>query len=1325
MGSLAVAGPWNVHVPAPSGVQIADRGLTSSNHPPTIPSAAAPLVPASGVPVLSIPVGTSPSGIALNVSGTNLTVEDLYVTNTATNNVSVISSSTNQVVKTFSLGSWCGLRPAPTAIAFDPSDGYLYIADNNTTAGKFCIGVFSASTGAKIGTVSVAGDVSALAYNPTNKETYGCDASGVVDILRGITLVGTVTVGSVPDGLAFDAYNRYMYVANAGSNNVTLIDNSTVVGNLSGFSAPSGVGFDSATGDMYVSDSGSNNTTIISGKTLVGNVSVGNSPEGAAYDGIDAGAFVADEGSQEVTEIHGQSVTGVYRVGLRPWGVIYDALNEYVYVTNQGSNNVSAIYMPNPTVSAFSATPSIIDVGVSTQFSVSATGGTLPYHYTYGNLPSGCTPPNAPSFTCTPGTAGNYSVSVVVSDANGVTGSHTTTLVVYPLPSVSNFTLSPPAVTAGNATVITVNVSGGAPPLNYSYTGLPASCPSQNLSSWTCIPQLSGNYSILVTVKDAFGKTSQGSKLLRVNPAPSIISFTSSPSQFTLGNSTTLTVQVLGGTPPYSYVYAGLPPGCNSPNVGSFTCTPTNSGYYPLKVFVTDADHVTVNQSAGINVNPIPIIQNFVATPPTFTLGNATQLQVTAKGGTAPLSYSFSGLPRGCVSSNNSTLPCTPSQSGSYQVLVSATDMDGHIAQGSLTLTVNPVPSVAYFNITPAVSALGSIVYLNTSVAYGTAPFSYSYAGLPSGCNARNTPDITCTSNLPGTFNVSVTVVDADGAVASSPGQFTVLSPQGLTIIAFTANPTVIALGATTDLSVSVLGGSLPYTFSYTGVPPGCSSGNSSTLTCTPSSPGNYTLMATVVDSKGVSVNRTTSLEVTGTVSPLSVELTASSSNVPVGSHVTFAALVTGGEGPFVYRWSLNGTNGSVGDSLLRVSPQAPGTYAYRVWVTDAAGSVAGSNVVKLTVTGSTLNKGGNPNLWTESVDGIPLLLLLAVIAVALVLLFLFLLRRTSSRQTHEDLPMPVLETLPVAPPKGYYDDFKNPPTASETSEKSPFGTYEPPIVSLATGASEGKTGIYRPFRLTISPEGIQVNEVPQPAPGKQPEKAETPKPSPESKPSPSLTPSEPVAKIPTREDAYGVFVALARRPRPLSGILKEVPLPRPELAALLGTLVESGLVARTKTEKRGTLYALTPVGRKLGHEFIQAAQKKPASGKKSAPAAATSSKGAAKPEKAKESSPPAITTAPETKVVLERTIGEARTKEDPFEGRVRAEDINPNVQRIDPRLLQPMEMRVVADRVNETPAPAPPSTPEKKAEKKERKPRKKASRYGVEQAKKPPESQG
>jgi hypothetical protein len=113
-----------------------------------------------------------------------------------------------------------------------------------------------------------------------------------------------------------------------------------------------------------------------------------------------------------------------------------------------------------------------------------------------------------------------------------------------------------------------------------------------------------------------------------------------------------------------------------------------------------------------------------------------------------------------------------------------------------------------------------------------------------------------------------------------------------------------------------------------------------------------------------------------------------------------------------------------------------------------------------------------------------------------------------------------------------------------------------------------------------------------------------------------------------------------------------------------------------------------------------------------------------------KASNPTIGSTAGKDGVILERKLGPTRSEESPFGDDLKPEEVNPNVQHLDPQLLQPMEMRIAQDRGADTRNTAPEPDAEKrsqllmeKAQVARRRRTKPQSKYGYIQEKKPEDS--
>ncbi|HZY93063.1 MAG TPA: hypothetical protein VFG07_09885, partial [Thermoplasmata archaeon] len=160
---------------------------------------------------------------------------------------------------------------------------------------------------------------------------------------------------------------------------------------------------------------------------------------------------------------------------------------------------------PLPSVASFSASTSAIDVGTMVTLTALAAGGTLPSTWSYSGLPSGCTSANTSQLTCVPTSAGAFTVTTRLVDADGHGASAQLRLSIQPALSIALFYADPSQVSPGEITNLTLRTSGGTLPLTVAYSGLPSSCPAANTSLLVCIPTTPGSYTVGVTVTDRAG----------------------------------------------------------------------------------------------------------------------------------------------------------------------------------------------------------------------------------------------------------------------------------------------------------------------------------------------------------------------------------------------------------------------------------------------------------------------------------------------------------------------------------------------------------------------------------------------------------------------------------------------------------------------------------------------------------------------------------------------------------------------------------------------------------------------------------------------------
>jgi len=176
-----------------------------------------------------------------------------------------------------------------------------------------------------------------------------------------------------------------------------------------------------------------------------------------------------------------------------------------------------------------------------------------------------------------------------------------------PTLTLVSFTATPTGATVGQSTTFTVTTSGGGGTFEYAYAGLPTGCSSADVAALACDPTAAGTFTVTVWVNTTDDQTVHSSLQFVVTAgttvgAPSITSFTLSSSSITVGESVSFTVEVTGGSPPYTYAYQNLPAGCASANVSNLECTPTATGSFTVTITVTDTLLMTTSDSVTLVV---------------------------------------------------------------------------------------------------------------------------------------------------------------------------------------------------------------------------------------------------------------------------------------------------------------------------------------------------------------------------------------------------------------------------------------------------------------------------------------------------------------------------------------------------------------------------------------------------------------------------------------------------------------------------------------------------------------------------------------------------
>lgn len=753
---------------------------------------------------------------------------------------------------------------------------------------------------------------------------------------------------------------------------------------------------------------------------------------------------------------------------------------------------------------------------------------------------------------------------------------------------------------------------------------------------------------------------------------------------------------------------------------------------------------ITVNGLTSVAISPTRASVGTEATTPSITA--TPTCSSTCPSGTT-YSWTLTNNTMGTLNATSGDVVAfiAGNTSGTVGLFVNAT-LNGRTVQGGpVTITIVPGPLVANVTLSAYYVQNGTPVTATAHLRNATAP---TYTWTLNGSEPLSCTTSTCTFTLnhAATYEVNLTVTDGNRTAWSQcPLKVHYSSAPPLPLVGnvtLSANGTHPWTQVWVNATASGGQGSYGYVWTLNGTK---SMGTAASLSFTPHGAANYRFTVNITDSVGQWIDKRTELTVlpNGTYLPLSVSLGANATQVLAGATVELTGSASGGMVPYTYVWSLNGTNDSLlgASSVLSIQLSNPGNYTYQLWVTDSARHISAS----LPITIEVLSQTQTSSQSAPSSSATPwwLILGIVILVVALLLLLLYWARRRGQREPKEDAPPSVrwvAQPIPPKPPADYMEGISVAPADWDESAEpaNAYGTYivHPQEHSDFSGIGRGGVGAasgyarveshsspeldaYRPFSMKITPDGIEVEEIPSPTPGPRVVNAEF---SPVSEWKP--TTQRPKLPGPSSADVYAVMQSLTRKPRSLDGIKQEVRLDDNTLFTVLGGLSEAKLITRgTKTGTQATVFVLTPLGRKVAHRFIQPQEVE------SRREVGASERAALPAGKA-----PSRNRAPrldkDTTLQDVHTIGKERgslAEETPFKS-LRPEDINPQLKGQKPlpkAVLQPMEMRVQSDRGTDTLDSTEITDSEKRTQilmERAKKERKEMDKFGVEQTARPRE---
>ena len=265
----------------------------------------------------------------------------------------------------------CPQKGWPEAVEWDSLNGNLLVSDELDSG----VWVVSPTTGEVIATLSGGSEFDGAAVDTVTGNIYTPEGTGVnsVEVSSGSSYspVGFVQVGVDPEAVVFDPANGDLYVANTGSNNVSVIDGETdqvtasiAVGGES--SGPTDLTLDSATGNLYVTGN-FNSATVVDTLTnrVIDNLSLGSYGTGMTFDPQNGELYVPNDSQDTLMAINGTTNRIVANVSIfttfnpsgdDPVTAAFDPTTGNICVTNFFAYNINVV--PGSTNTMLTTIPS-------------------------------------------------------------------------------------------------------------------------------------------------------------------------------------------------------------------------------------------------------------------------------------------------------------------------------------------------------------------------------------------------------------------------------------------------------------------------------------------------------------------------------------------------------------------------------------------------------------------------------------------------------------------------------------------------------------------------------------------------------------------------------------------------------------------------------------------------------------------------------------------------------------------------------------------------------------------------------------------------------
>lgn len=336
-------------------------------------------------------VGSNPMGVGVSPDG-----QFVYVLNSGSNDVTVIDTSTNDyVTTTLGVGTSPGSQGnfiVNVPVQFEFSLPGFAVSEKGNYATVTVIRTKGSDITASVsyttedGTATAGSDYTAtfgeLIFEPGETfKTISIPISndGIAEGSETVNLsllnpTGGVALGSQNTAILTISESPFAYIANSGSNTVSVIDTSTnlVATTIKVGLGPEGVAASPDGTRIYITMGGSDNVSVLDGQnnTLIANVNVGEYPRGVVVSPDGSKVYVPNfyDGTVSVLDTETNTVvnTIVYDSVVMPYGIAISPDGTKLYLTDSEMSDLNVIDLSdNNTVTTYNVVGGLSGIAVS------------------------------------------------------------------------------------------------------------------------------------------------------------------------------------------------------------------------------------------------------------------------------------------------------------------------------------------------------------------------------------------------------------------------------------------------------------------------------------------------------------------------------------------------------------------------------------------------------------------------------------------------------------------------------------------------------------------------------------------------------------------------------------------------------------------------------------------------------------------------------------------------------------------------------------------------------------------------------------------------